>query len=207
LQISKKSLQQAARVVKEGGLIIYPTDTVYGLGCDPFNVEAVDKVFKAKGRERKALPVLASSIADVSKIAQLDERARKVASRFWPGAITLVLPKKPPLPSAVTCGSSTVGVRVPNLPAALRLISLCGGLLVGTSANISGLAPPKTAREAAQQIGDKVDLVLDGGPAPVGESSTVLSLARDVVILRPGPISAKEIAETLGMEERDLVQR
>jgi L-threonylcarbamoyladenylate synthase len=206
LPATEESFVRAARVVKKGGLVIYPTDTVYGLGCDPLNDDAVIKVFKVKGRERKALPILASSVANVERIAHLGGIARKAADKLWPGAITFVLEKKPLLPSAVTCSSPSVGVRIPNHPAALRLISLCGGLLVGTSANISGLAPPKTAQEAAQQIGDKVDLTLNGGPAPIGRSSTVLALTSDKpTILRSGPISAREIAEALELEEHDLV--
>jgi len=188
----------ASRIVKEGGLVVYPTDTVYGLGCDPFKVMGVERVFRVKGERRKPLPILASSIDSVEKIAFLSQEAKKIAKRFWPGPLTLVLPKKPPLPDLVTCKLNSVGVRVPKHDIALQLISLSNGLLVGTSANRTGEKPPLTAHEAAQQLGEGVDVILNGGPATFGVSSTVVDLtSKKLRILREGPISLKEISEVL----------
>ena len=191
----------ASRMVKEGGLVVYPTDTVYGLGCDPFNIEAVKRVFRLKGERRKPLPILASSINYVEKIALLSREAEKIAKGFWPGPLTLVVLKKPVLPEVVTCNLNSVGVRVPNHNVALRLISLSNGLLVGTSANKTGEKSPRTAQEAAEQLGKQVDLILDGGPATLGLPSTVADLtSKKPRILREGPISFKEISEILSRD-------
>ncbi len=189
----------ASRTVKNGGLVIYPTDTVYGLGCDPLNPEAVKRVLNAKGEKRKKpLPVLASSKEQVERIAFLSEKARKIAEKFWPGSLTLVLPKKRALPDVVALNLDSVGVRVPRHETALQLISLSGGLLVGTSANRTGGKPPRTAQEAADQIGEEVDIIIDGGPAALGVSSTVVDLTADTPrILREGPVSLKEILDAV----------
>jgi len=193
----------ASRMVKEGGLVVYPTDTVYGLGCDPFNIKGVKRIFKVKGERRKPLPILASSIDHIEKIAFLSQKAKKIAKRFWPGPLTLVVPKKPTLPNLVTCKLNSVGVRVPKHDIALQLISLSNGLLVGTSANKTGEKPPRTAHEAAQQLGEEVDAILDGGPATFGVPSTVVDLtSKKLRILREGPISFKEISEVLSRTQR-----
>jgi len=197
-ETTKDNILFASEAVKNGGLVVYPTDTVYGLGCNPFNIEAVERVFRVKGERRKPLPILASSIDSVEKIAFLSQEAKKIAKRFWPGPLTLVLPKKPPLPDLVTCKLNSVGVRVPKHDIALQLISLSNGLLVGTSANRTGEKPPLTAHEAAQQLGEGVDVILNGGPATFGVSSTVVDLtSKKLRILREGPISLKEISEVL----------
>jgi len=184
----------ASQIVKKGGLVVYPTDTVYGLGCDPLNIEAVTRVFKVKGKRDKPLPILASDVESVKRIAFLSERAGKVAARFWPGPLTLVVPKKPILPNFVTCNFNSVGVRIPQHDVALRLISLSNGLLVGTSANKTGQKPPRTAQEAAEQLGKEVDMILDGGPAPLGAPSTVVDLTQEKPkILRKGAIDLEEL--------------
>jgi L-threonylcarbamoyladenylate synthase len=199
LKATEDNIQRASKVVKNGGIIIYPTDTVYGLGCSPFNAEAVKRIFKTKGeRKDKPLPILSSDKENVQKIAYLNEKARKIAQRFWPGALMLVVKKKPSLPDIVTCGSDSVGVRIPKHAVAIRLISLCDGLLVGTSANKTGEKPPKTATEAAKQLGEQVDLILDGGPSPLGEESSVVDLtAQRPRMLRRGPIKLEEILRVL----------
>jgi len=194
LKPTTNNLLVASQVVKGGGLMVYPTDTVYGLGCDPFNVEAVNRIFQAKGRRKKPLPVLASDIEYVAKIAILSERVRKAASRFWPGQLTLVVPKRPALPDVVTCGVDSVGVRIPKHDIAVQLIRLCGGLLIGTSANKTGEEPPRTAEEATRQLGEDVDIVLDGGPTTFGMPSTVVDLtAEEPKIIRGGLVSSDEV--------------
>ena len=198
VEASRGALREAAEVVRRGGLIIYPTDTVYGLGCDPLNPEAVEKVFQAKGRGRKPLPVLASDMEDVERIAELSGIASRLAEVFWPGPLTLVLPRKPVLPDALTCGLPSVGVRIPGHDFAIELIRACGGLLVGTSANKSGRPPPRTAQEALEELGEMVELIIDGGPAPLGVPSTVLDLTGpEPRLLREGPIGLSDILKVI----------
>jgi len=194
LKATAENILAASETVRRGGLIVYPTETVYGLGCDPLNVRAVERIFEVKGLRKKPLPVLASDIEQVEKIAYLSEKARQVAVRFWPGPLTLVLPKTAILPSIVTSNLNSVGVRVPMHNIAIQLIHLSNGLLIGTSANKTGEKPPRSAQEAANQIGDKVDMILDGGPTTFGLSSTVVDLTSErPKILRKGPISIEEI--------------
>ena len=205
LRASRDNILTASRIVRGGGLAVYPTDTVYGLGCDPFNVTAVKRVFRVKGEREKPLPILASSIGHVEKIASLSPEAEKIARRFWPGPLTLIVPKKPILPEVVTCNMNSVGVRVPNHAVAIQLINLSNGLLVGTSANKTGEKPPQTAHEAARQLGEEVDVVLDGGPTTLGVSSTVADLTLEKLrILREGPINFKEISQVLSKNNLNL---
>ncbi len=196
MRASSNNILVASQIVKEGGLVVYPTDTVYGLGCNPFNVKAVDRIFKVKGGTRKPLPILASNIEHVEKIAFLSPKAKKIASLFWPGPLTMVVSKKAVLPEAVTFGVNSVGVRIPNHNLLLQLITLSNGLLVGTSANKTGNEPSRTAQEAFDQLGEDVNLILDGGPATLGDPSTVTDLTSERPrIIREGPISFKEILE------------
>jgi len=198
LEAKPKSIKIASEMVKRGGLVVYPTDTVYGLGCDPFNVEAVKRVFKVKGDRKTPLPILASSNQQVKKIAQLSKEAEKVAERFWPGPLTIVVPKKLALPNIVTCNVDSVGVRVPKHNSALQLIRLSGGFLIGTSANKTGEKPPKTAQEAAQQLGEEVDIILDGGQVSLGVSSSVVDFTSvKPKLLRKGPIRLSDIQNIL----------
>lgn len=198
LSAAPDNIVAVSRKVKEGGLVVYPTDTVYGLGCDPFNLEAVERLFEVKSERRKPLPILASDIRAVEKIALLSEKARRVAIEFWPGPLTLVVPKKPALSDTVTCSLSSVGVRVPNHDVALQLIHLSNDLLVGTSANKTAEKPALTAQEAAKKLGKEVDLILDGGPATLCVSSTVIDLTLGRPrLLRNGPIRLREIVQVL----------
>jgi L-threonylcarbamoyladenylate synthase len=190
LKATDDNIREAARIIRNGGLVVYPTDTVYGLGCDPFNVEAVERVFEVKGgRKDKPLPILASNIKFIEKIAHIDKNSRRMGERHWPGPLTLVVPKKSALPGIVTCNLTSVGVRIPNHTVALQLISLSGGLLVGTSANKTRRKPPKNATEATTQLDGQVDFILDGGPTPLGQESSVVDLtAKTPKMLREGPI-------------------
>jgi len=198
LKASQSSISEAIRVIKVGGLVIYPTDTIYGLGCDPFDTLAVKRLIDAKGQRKKPLPILAYDIEHVKIVAEMTEAAEKLARKFWPGPLTMVLKKKPRLPQTVTFGRDTVGVRVPNHPVALELLRRCDGLLIGTSANISGKKSTATAEDAANQLGDKVDLILDGGRTTLGKGSTVINMAdRRFRVERVGPIGLKEIESIL----------
>ena len=195
LKATRNNILTTSRIVKKGGLIVYPTETVYGLGCDPFNIEAVKRIFKVKGERRKPLPILASSIDNVEKIASVSQEGKKIAKKFWPGPLTLVFPKKLVLPDIVTCKLDSVGVRIPEHDVALQLISLSNGLLIGTSANRTGEKPPRTVQEVTQQLKEEVDVILDGGPTTLGKPSTVADLtSKKPRILREGPISLKGIS-------------
>ncbi len=198
LKTTSQNIQVASQIVSNGGLVVYPTDTVYGLGCDPFNVKAVKRVFRVKGDRKKPLPILACSVADLEKIARLSDVARKIAAKFWPGPLTLIVPKKPALPDIVTNDLDSVGVRVPKHDMAIQLIHLSDGLLVGTSANKTGHKPSCTASEALEQLGEEVDVVLDGGKALFEKPSTVADLTtEELKILREGPVALKDILEAL----------
>ncbi|MCX8204659.1 MAG: L-threonylcarbamoyladenylate synthase [Candidatus Nezhaarchaeota archaeon] len=193
-----EAVAEASLVIKSGGLVVYPTDTVYGLGADPFNEAAVEKAFEAKRRESKPMPVLVSSVKAARRLVYVSEEAAALMKRFWPGALTIVLPSRGTVPSRVTAGLNSLGVRMPNHSVALRLIDACGGALIGTSANISGLPPPKTVEEALAQIGGAVDLAIDAGPAPHGLPSTVVDLSSsEPKLIREGVISWSEVLEVL----------
>ena len=200
VEASEENIRRAAVIIRLGGVVIYPTDTVYGLGCDPANVDATRRICEIKGRADKPLPLACSDVEAAKRIVKLNPIAEKLAERFWPGPLTMVLPAKVDYPIWVTHGARTLGVRVPGHPVARRLAKLSGGVIVTTSANKSGEPPPKTALEAAEQIGEEVDLILDAGPAPLKQPSTVLDLSGDELwIIRPGPIKAEDIKKTLGL--------
>lgn len=200
LKATRNNIMVAARIVERGGLVIYPTETVYGLGCDPFNVEAVKRILKVKGDRRKPLPVLAASIGDADKIAFISQIGKRLAAKFWPGPLTLVFPKKSALSDVVTFGRDSVGLRIPDNKLALHLISLSGGLLIGSSANRTGEEPPRQVQEISGELKEMVDVVLDGGAAAQGMPSTVADLTSEKPrILREGPISLKEILDALAL--------
>ena len=200
LKATKSSILVAAQIVERGGLAVYPTETVYGLGCDPFNVEAVKRILDVKGERNKPLPVLAASIADTDKVAFISPNGRRLAAKFWPGQLTMVFPKKPDFPDVVTFGLDSVGLRIPDNDVALRLLGLCGGLLIGSSANRTGEKPPRRVQEISGELKGMVDVVLDGGAAAQGMPSTVADLTSEKPrILREGPISLKEILDALAL--------
>ena len=200
LKATRNNIMVAARIVERGGLVIYPTETVYGLGCDPFNVEAVKRILKVKGDRRKPLPVLAASICDADKIAFISQIGKRLAAKFWPGPLTLVFPKKSALPDIVTFGRDSVGLRIPDNKLALHLINLSGGLLIGSSANRTGEEPPRAVQEISGELKEMVYVVLDGGATAQGRSSTVADLTSEKPrILREGPISLKEILDALAL--------
>lgn len=191
-------IEQAAKIVLEGGLIAYPTDTVYGLGCNPFDEDTVDRLVKAKERVKGSLPILVSSLEDAGRLGEISDLAARLAERFWPGPLTLVVPPRTKFPSRVTRDTLVVGLRIPDHETALRLIRECGGALIGTSANISGRPSLRTAEEVVRELDRRVDLVLDGGAAPLGRESTVVRvLGEESTVLRDGAISRDDILKTL----------
>lgn len=192
----------AARYIEQGGLVAFPTETVYGLGADATNDFAVAGIFSAKGRP--TFNPLISHVPNVmvaERYAVFDDRARKLAARFWPGPLTLVLPRHPDcaISLLVTAGLDTVALRCPAHPVALRLIAEARRPIAAPSANRSGHVSPTTARHVEEDLGDSVPIILDGGPTEVGLESTVLDASGPtLVILRPGLVSAEDITEATG---------
>lgn len=194
------SIPLALEILRSGGLVAFPTDTVYGLGAPAFNAAAVERIYAAKDRpNEKAIPVLIGSADDLPKVAEsVPEMALALAARFWPGPLTLVIPKHPDLPEAVSA-AATVGVRVPGHAAARALLQAAGPMAV-TSANLSGRPSPCTASEVLAQLGGRIPLILDGGQTPGGVPSTVVDcLGAEPKVLRAGPISEDEIFRLLGL--------
>jgi L-threonylcarbamoyladenylate synthase len=192
LRFEEASFPLASKVVLKGGLLVFPTDTVYGLGCDPFNADAVAKLFEAKRRERRPVPVLCSSADEASAIVDLGATGRELASRHWPGPLTIVAPLRAKIPVAIHQGTGAVGVRVPGLPRCRALISACGGYLAGTSANVSGARSSQTVEESRAQLGETVGLYLDGGRTGGAGSTVVEVVGNRLRVLRKGPVGVDE---------------
>ncbi len=201
-------IREAVAVLKRGGLVAFPTETVYGLGADASNPAAVARIYKVKGRPVNH-PVIVH-IGDAGRLEcwarEVPNDARKLAARFWPGPLTLVLKRALGVGDYLTGGEDTIGLRMPNHPVALELLRQFGGGIAAPSANKFGRISPTTAEHVSDDLGDEVDLILDGGPCEIGIESTIIDLSRDrPVLLRPGRISVEEIAATLSVkpEPRD----
>lgn len=184
------ALGEAAAVLKNGGVVAFPTETFYGLGAAALDRRAVRRIFELKGRpETKPLLVLVDSIGMAGTVAEVGDRARALAARYWPGALTLVLRARPHVPEEVTAGTGTIGVRVSPHRVAQGLVRALGGPVTAPSANPSGLEPPPTAAGVLAHFEGTVEMVLDGGPTPGGEPSTVLDLTVEPPrVLRQGVI-------------------
>lgn len=199
--ISPEQLEAAAETIRRGGLVAFPTETVYGLGANALDPAAVARIYEAKGRPATSPLIVHVASIDAARelAAEWPEAAQKLARRYWPGPLTLVVPKQPCVPDIVTAGLGTVGIRIPSHPLALRLIRQAGVPIAAPSANrFTGLSPT-TAGHVRDSLGAAVDLILDGGPTDIGIESTVLSLAGPrPVLLRPGMVSQREIEELIG---------
>ena len=196
----EKQIKQAVTILKNGGVVAYPTDTVYGLGACMTNIKAVDRIFEVKGRPKSmALPVLLADKAQIEEIViSVPLIAQRLADEFFPGALTIILPKSSVVPDIITGGGKTVAFRIPNHPVPLALIKGLGKPIVGTSANLSGQPSALTAIEVQAQIGDKIDMVIDGGRCPGGIESTVIDLSGEKpVIRRQGAISIEKLRKIL----------
>ena len=190
------SISQATETLRSGGVVAFPTDTVYGVGADPFQPEAVRKLYEIKGRPiDKPIPILVGSVDDVQRVAQnLPPIFGQLAEQFWPGALTLIVEAKA-LPSEVTAGGHTVGVRMPDHPLALALLQRYGGAIATTSANKSDEPPATSAAEVRTELGELVGVILDGGQTATRVASTVLDLSvLPPVILRRGGISMDQLS-------------
>ncbi len=197
-----EGIAAAAMIIEAGGLAVFPTDTVYGVGTLAWDEQAIAKLYEAKGRDfSKAIPVLVNRVGAVDNVANMELMPlpmRRIAAllmrKFWPGGLTLVLPRDGGLPDRLTAGSATIAVRMPNHPATLDLLGRCGGALAVTSANRSGAPSPTDAPQACAQLDGLVDIILDGGPAPQGVDSTIIVFDGDAPrITRRGAITAAQI--------------
>lgn len=193
----QNGINLAATTIKNGGLVVFPTDTVYGLGCDPRNAKAVESIFRIKKRkESKELPVLGYSKEEISKIAVFDEMSSKIADKFWPGQVTLVLKLKDKEIKKAMSLEDKIAVRVPNHPCALSLLKECK-LIVGTSANFSEL-PAFSDSKKVQENFSGYDVFLDGGTISNSTSSTIVEVKEGVLeIVRQGNITKEEINNSL----------
>jgi L-threonylcarbamoyladenylate synthase len=193
-----KALARAIEVLTSGGLVAFPTDTIYGLGALAFDEQAVSRISDVKGRGTgKAIPILIGNFSQLSLVAAgVGKNCETLARRFWPGPLTIVLPRHASIPDAIT-PLSTVGVRIPNFAPALELLKLTGPLAV-SSANLTGQGSSSTARGVEAQLGGKIPLILDGGVTPGGIPSTVVDCSQiPPIIIREGPISFEQILNVL----------
>lgn len=197
-----ETLAEAARLIRAGRLVAFPTETVYGLGADATNGEAVAAIFAAKARPRfNPLIIHVPSMVEAEALVAFDRRARQLAARFWPGPLTLVLPRRPDCPVSLlaSAGLETLAVRAPDHPVAQALLAAAACPVAAPSANPSSAVSPTTARHVAESLGNKVALIVDGGPCRVGVESTVLDLAgARPAILRPGGVTEEEITAVCG---------
>jgi L-threonylcarbamoyladenylate synthase len=199
-----EAIHRAAEIIKKGGLVAFPTETVYGLGADAFNPLAVARIFEVKKRPYfDPLIVHVASQGDLDKLVnEIPSHAKKVIEQFWPGPLTIVLLKKEEVPEIATSGLPTVAVRMPRHPMTLSLIELAGSPIVGPSANPFGYLSPTTAEHVREQLGDQIDFILDGGPCEVGVESTIISFSeRKPRLLRPGGVPLEEIESIIGQVE------
>ena len=189
-------VDRAIEILKDGGIVAFPTDTVYGLGGDVFNRKAAEKIYKVKQRPRDLpLPVLLADREQLSAVVDsVPEIAKFLMRRFWPGGLTLVMSKRASLPDIITAGSDKVAVRIPNHVVPLALIHGLGAPIIGTSANISDKPSPVTAEEVEQQLGSQADLIIDMGRCPGGIESTMVDVTGETpTVLRHGMIPEGEI--------------
>ncbi|HYR86021.1 MAG TPA: L-threonylcarbamoyladenylate synthase [Terriglobia bacterium] len=195
--ISESDFALILSILRRGGVIGFPTDTAYGLGVDPFNEAAIDRVFDIKGRaETKPILLLVDSIRMVESVSDPNPMFYSVASRFWPGPLTVVLKARPSIPAKVTAGTSTIGLRWPVAPFAAQLMEKLGKPITATSANRSDMPSAVTAEEVQSQLGESLDVLIDGGVLPARSGSTLLDLTVDPpVLLREGPISFESLLE------------
>jgi len=194
-------IHQAAEIISRGGIVAFPTETVYGLGADAFNPLAIARIFEVKKRPYfDPLIVHVADPTDVKKLVKgIPSNVKKLIERFWPGPLTIVLLKEEDIPDIVTAGLPTVAIRMPNHPMALSMIKESKCPIAAPSANPFGYLSPTTAEHVREQLGDQVDLILDGGPCPVGVESTILSfIEEEPRLLRPGGVPIEEVESIIG---------
>ena len=199
--VDTDAIARGGEILKKGGLVAFPTETVYGLGGNALDPEASKKIYAAKGRPSdNPLIVHIADIKDLKKVAaEVPEKAQILADKYWPGPLTMILPKADIVPSETTGGLDSVAVRFPSDRIAQALILAGGGFVAAPSANTSGRPSPTTAGHVIEDLGDKIDMIIDGGQVCIGLESTIVDFTEDVpVVLRPGYISLEMLQETLG---------
>ena len=201
-----EELLEGARILREGGLVAFPTETVYGLGANALDEEAARKIYEAKGRPSDN-PLIAhvSAMEEVYPlVSQVSEKAKKLMDAFWPGPMTLIFPKSDLVPYGTTGGLDTVAVRMPSDPVANRLIALAGVPVAAPSANTSGRPSPTTAQHVLQDMDGRIDMIIDGGPVGIGVESTIVDVSVETpTVLRPGAITMEMLEEVLGEVQID----
>lgn len=205
-KIDQEAIDEAGKIIKNGGLVAFPTETVYGLGGNALDEKASEKIYRAKGRPSdNPLIVHVCRMEDMYSIAEeVPEAAKKLADAFWPGPLTMILRKNGRVPYATTGGLDTVAVRMPAHKAALAFIEAAGGYVAAPSANTSGKPSPTLARYVAEDMDGRIDMIIDGGENRIGLESTIVDLTEEIpVILRPGYITKEMLEEVLGQVETD----
>ncbi|MDO9574136.1 MAG: L-threonylcarbamoyladenylate synthase [Candidatus Contubernalis sp.] len=201
LKKAKKDIQHAAEIIRRGGLVAFPTETVYGLGANVFSAPAVERIFRAKGRpgDNPLIVHIAGEEVLEDLASEVPLTFRVLAEKYWPGPLTMVLPKGSRVPLEVTAGLDTVAVRMPGHPVALALIRAARLPIAAPSANLSGRPSPTTAEHVLEDLAGRIEFLLDGGPCTVGLESTVLDLTQEVpLLLRPGGVTLEQLRQTLG---------
>lgn len=204
--IDEALMRQAGRIIKDGGLVAFPTETVYGLGGDALDPDASRRIYAAKGRpsDNPLIVHIADPEALAPIVREVPDTALALAKAFWPGPLTMILRKSDVVPMAVTGGLDTVAVRMPSHPAALALIREGGGYIAAPSANTSGRPSPTTAAHVRDDLDGRIDMIIDGGPVGIGVESTIIDLTEDVpMVLRPGFISLEMLRGVLGEVKMD----
>ena len=208
---SDESIRKASEILKNGGLVAFPTETVYGLGADALSPEAARKIYEAKGRPSdNPLIVHIADVESVYKIAEtIPDKAVMLMEAFWPGPLTLILKKNKIVPDGTTGGLDTVAIRMPAHPVAESLIKMSGVYIAAPSANISGRPSPTLAEHVIEDMDGRIDMIIDGGAVGIGIESTIVDMTEDIpVILRPGYITKKMLEEIVGkvrIEDRKSV--
>lgn len=208
LKNNQQDIEKAGEILKNGGLVGLPTETVYGLAADALNGSAVAKIFQAKGRPMdNPLIVHIADFSDIEKynlVSEIPQQAYMLANAFWPGPLTIIMKKSDIIPNEVSAGLSTVAIRCPSHPVAQKIIKAAGVPLAAPSANLSGSPSPTTAQHVVNDLNGRIDAVLDGGACDVGLESTVITLATDVPrVLRPGGVTVEQLREVLGKVDVD----
>jgi len=197
--VPDSQIKEAVRLLKQGGLIAFPTETYYGLGVDPFNKEALQRLFKVKRRGvDKAVLVLVADQSQVERFANsIPADFNKLMASFWPGPLTLVFPARSNVPELLTGGTETVGIRQSPNSIAIKLVQEFAGPITATSANRSGATPATTAAEVDENFGSEVDLIIDGGATPGGQGSTLVGFDQEIFCIRAGKIPFETIRNSL----------
>lgn len=204
--LNLESIQEAGEILKAGGLVAFPTETVYGLGGNALDEEAAEKIYQAKGRPSdNPLIIHIAEFSALGKIVtKVPEKAKKLAEKYWPGPLTMIFPKSSQVPYETTGGLETVAVRMPNHPLALALIRAGGGYVAAPSANTSGRPSPTCSSHVEEDMTGRIDMILDGGPVGIGLESTIVDFTEDIpTILRPGYINQEMLEQVIGQVQMD----